>query len=359
MTRKHYLWLGIVALTAFALIAVACGDDDGDGSGGGTLETVRDRGTLKCGVKETQRGFGFLKPDGSYSGSDVEFCRAVAAAVLGDAGAVEFVPASAADRFELLDSGEIDVLIRTTTWTSGRDTSLNGSFAQITFYDGQGILVRAESDFQALTDLQGATICVTGGTTTESNLEDRLSAANVAYTPLTFEGDPEILAAFSEGRCDAWTADKSNLAGQRAGYPEEDGGPDAVRILGVTLSKEPLGPVTRDGDTEWFDIVNWTVLGMIAAEELGVSSGNVAAQASNPSSIDIARLLGVGFDGADAFPFGDALGIDNTFMQNVLSQVGNYGEVYERTIAPLGLERAGTLNALWINGGLLYAPPIK
>jgi len=132
-----------------------------------------------------------------------------------------------------------------------------------------------------------------------------------------------------------------------------------VRILGVTLSKEPLGPVTRDGDTKWFDIVNWTVLGMIAAEELGLSSGNVAAQASSPSSIDIARLLGVGFDGADAFPFGDALGIDNTFMQDVLSQVGNYGEVYERTITPLGLERAGTLNALWINGGLLYAPPIK
>ena len=252
------------------------------------VETVRDRGTLKCGVKESQRGFGFLEPDGSYSGSDVEFCRAVAAAVLGDAGAVEFVPASAADRFELLDSGEIDVLIRTTTWTSGRDTSLNGSFAQITFYDGQGILVRSESDFQSLTDLQGATICVTGGTTTEANLEDRLSAANVAYTALTFEGDPEILAAFSEGRCDAWTADKSNLVGQRAGYPKEDGGPDAVRILGVTLSKEPLGPVTRDGDTEWFDIVNWTVLGMIAAEELGVSSGNVAAQASNPSNIDIA-----------------------------------------------------------------------
>jgi len=164
---------------------VACGGDGdgGDGSGDGTLKTVQDRGTLKCGVKESQRGFGFLEPDGSYSGSDVEFCRAVAAAVLGDADAVEFVPASAADRFELLDAGEIDVLIRTTTWTSSRDTSLNGSFAQITFYDGQGILVRADSDFQTLTDLQGATICVTGGTTTESNLEDRLSAANVAYTP--------------------------------------------------------------------------------------------------------------------------------------------------------------------------------
>ena len=337
-----------------ALFAVACGDDDDGGSdGGGTLAEVQDRGTLRCGIKLTQRGFGFLDSDGVYSGIDVEYCRAVAAAVLGDPEAVEFIPASAGDRFELLAAEEIDVLIRTTTWTSGRDIGLNSQFAQITFYDGQGMMVNADSAFQTLEDLEGATICVTGGTTTEGNLEDRFNAAGLSYTPLTFPGDPEIVAAFSEGRCDAWTADKGNLAAQHFDYPVEAGGPDSLRILAVTLSKEPLGPVVRDGDTEWFDIINWVVLGTIAAEELGVTQGNVAAEAANAMNIGVARLLGGDGD------FGTSLGLDNDFMVDVLSAVGNYGEIYERTLEVTGLTRAGSLNDLWTRGGMMYAPPIR
>lgn len=349
----------LLTVITVALVAAACGgDDDGDG-GGETLKDVLDRGNIVVGVKDSQPGFGNLEPDGTFSGQDVEFGHALAAALFGDENDVEFVVASASDRFELLSSGEIDVLIRTTTWTSSRDIDLNSQFVVTTFYDGQGILVRSDSPFQSVTDLQGATICVTGGTTTEINLESRLAELGVDHTALSFEGDPEILAAFTAGRCDAWTADKGNLAAQRANFPAGEGGPDSVRILPETLSKEPLGPVVRDGDTEWFDVVQWVVFGTMVADELGVTSGNVSAMAANPPSQAVANLLGVGFDGGAVVAFGTSLGLDATFMQDVIAQVGNYDEIYERTLAPIGLPRAGSLNDLWTRGGLIYAPPIK
>jgi general L-amino acid transport system substrate-binding protein len=346
----------VVALGALAVILIACNGGDDDESGG-TLQTVLDRGELRCGVKETQPGFGFLAPDGTRSGNDIEFCRAVAAAVLGNANAVQFVPASAQDRFELLASGEIDVLIRTTTWTASRDAELKGDFVSTTFYDGQGMMVRSDSGITKLKDLEGATICVTSGTTTEGNLDDQFIARGISYTALSFEDDAQIQAAFIEGRCDGWTADKSNLAGQRASFPESAGGSAALIILGETLSKEPLGPVTPDNDSEWHDVVQWVVYGMIIADELGITSQNVADAAANPANRTVARLLGVGIDGNAPEDFG--LGIPVDFMQKVLFQVGNFDEVYQRTLAPIGLERAGSLNALWVDGGAIFAPPMR
>lgn len=342
------------------MVAFACtGDDDngdGDGGGGGdTLQTVTDRGELRCGVKEGQPGFGNIEPDGTHSGNDVEFCKAVAAAVFGDSSQVEYVLTTTSDRFELLSSGEIDVLIRTTTWTLSRDADLNSDFTSTTFYDGQGIMVKADSGIGSLADLDGANICVTTGTTTETNLETRFQADGLDYTPVAVADDAATLAAFTGGQCDAWTGDKSNLAGQRSAYPE---GEDAVVILADTLSKEPLGPVTRDNDSEWHDVIQWVVYGMIIAEELGVTSENVEQMASDPPNADVAGLLGVA-SGGGAAP-ADLLGIGRaTFMQDVIAQVGNYGEVYERTLAPIGLERAGSLNALWTEGGLIFGPPFR
>ncbi len=357
MWRKRFPLLFLTAV-AIGLIAAACGGDD-DGDSGKTLGDVLDRGRVVIGVKDSQAGFGIIDSDGNFSGIDVEFGHAVAAALFGNANAIEFIPASTSDRFELLASEEIDVLIRTTTWTSSRDIDLNSQFVATTFYDGQGISVRSDSPFQTITDLQGATICVTTGTTTEINLESVLAQLGVDHTTLTFAGDPEVLAAFTSGRCDGWTGDKGNLAAQRAEFPASEGGPEAVRILPETISKEPLGPVVRDGDTEWFDVIQWIVFGIFLAEEHGVTSQNVTEYAANPPTQDIANLLGVGFGGAAVVPFGESLGLDATFMQDVIFQVGNYAQIYSRTVAEVGIPRAGTLNDLWTEGGLLYAPPIK
>ncbi|NQW17438.1 MAG: amino acid ABC transporter substrate-binding protein [Chloroflexi bacterium] len=364
MIHKRILLI-LAAMAVMSLIAVACSSDDEDteaadtGSKTGTLQTVLDRGTINVGVKDSQPGFGNLEPDGTFSGIDVEYGHALAAALFNDKNKVNFVTASAANRFELLASEEIDVLIRTTTWTSSRDIDLNSSFTVTTFYDGQGIIVRADSSIQSLADLEGSTICVTGGTTTEVNLEAKLGEAGIAYTGLVFAGDAEIVEAFIAGRCDAWTADKGNLAGQRANFPADAGGPDSLRILPETLSKEPLGPVVRDGDTEWFDVVQWVVLATMAADELGVTSGNVASMSANPPGSAVANLLGASFDGGAINGFGASLGLSPTFMQSVIGQVGNYDEIYNRTVAPIGLARAGSLNASWTEGGLIYAPPIR
>jgi general L-amino acid transport system substrate-binding protein len=349
----------VVAIAALGLLAIACdGDDDGNGNGSGaagnTLQTVLDRGELKCGVKDSQPGFGNLEDDGTYTGIDIEFCKAVAIAVLGDANAVDYVLATADNRFELLASGEIDVLIRTTTNTLSRDADLNGTFAVTTFYDGQGMMVKVDSGFDSVADMDGATICVTTGTTTEQNLNDAFEALGIAYTPLAVADDAGSLENFLSDRCDGWTGDKGNLAGQRSAYPAEGGGPDALKILPETMSKEPLAPVTRDNDSEWFDIVNWVSIGVIAAEELGVTSANVAQEASSPSNAEIGRLLGVDFN------IGAILGLEsNTFMQDILAQLGNYGEIYDRTVAQVGIPREGSLNELWTNGGLLYPPPVR
>ena len=356
----------MLAMLAIGMIAVACSSDEDDDADDGalvassdTLKTVLDRGNVIVGVKDSQPGFGNLQPDGTFAGQDVEYAHAIAAALFNDKSKVEFVVASASNRFELLSAEEIDVLIRTTTWTSSRDIDLSSSFTATTFYDGQGIIVNADSAINSLADLEGATICVTTGTTTEINLASGLAAAGVNYTALTLAGDAEINEAFIAGRCEAWTGDKGNLAGQKSSFPDSAGGPDSLRVLPETLSKEPLGPVVRDGDTDWYDVVQWVVFGTMAAEELGVNSGNVGAMAANPATKEIANLLGVNFEGGEPTNFGASLGLSPTFMQSVIGQVGNYGEIYDRTIAPIGLAREGSLNASWLDGGLIYSPPIK
>jgi general L-amino acid transport system substrate-binding protein len=362
---NFFLPIAVVAFLGFA-----CGGDDnqqtqasptGDGAEetqppdqeGGILARVQSRGNLICGVNDAVPGFGFLQPDGSFAGFDVDFCRAVAAGVLGDSEAVEYVPLTAEARLTAVQTGQVDVLIRNTTWTVGRDAQSRLSFATPNFYDGQGMMVREADGFGTVDDLANATICVLQGTTTELNLSDRLPGS----TALGFENVDTLQQAFVEERCDGWTSDKSQLAARRSTFPEDAGGPESLVILEETFSKEPLAPATIDNDSEWFDLVNWTVIGMIAAEELGVTSQNVEDQASAPDSVDVARLLGVPFEGGEVFEPG--LGPEPDFMQDVISQVGNYGEVYETNLVPIGLEREGTLNALWTDGGLIYSPPFR
>ncbi|HEY5639116.1 MAG TPA: amino acid ABC transporter substrate-binding protein [Dehalococcoidia bacterium] len=309
---------------------------------------------MNCGVNDSVPGFGTLLDDGTFAGFDIDYCRAVAAAVLGDSEAVDYTPLTAEARLTAVQTGQVDVLIRNTTWTTSRDASSGLTFATTTFYDGQGLMVRVADGFADVDALANATICVLQGTTTELNLADRLPDAEA----LGFENNDTLQTAFVEERCDGWTSDKSQLASRRSAYPAAEGGPESLVILDETFSKEPLGPVTIDNDAQWSDIVNWVVIGTIAAEELGVNSGNVADMAANPPNVSVARLLGVGFEGGDVTDTG--LDVEVTFMQDVLAQVGNYGEIYEKNVEPIGLlRRAGTLNALWTDGGLIYSPPFK
>ena len=326
-----------------------------------TLQTVIERGELLCGVTASLPGFGFMEADGSFSGFDVEFCKAIAAAVLGDVRRVRFVPSSAAARFELLALGEIDVLIRATTVTAERDAKRGIEFGPITFYTGQGFAVRADSPYNATADMEGATICVQSGTTTEQNLDNHFFGLGYTYTPLG-GNYPATQDAFVAGRCEAWTADLANLASL---IPQFDD-PSQFRVLGQLISREPLAPGVRDDDSEWKDIVSWVVSGLINAELLGVSQRNVMDMANNPPSTAIARLLGVPFEGGGIADLG--FGVDPQFIQRALMAVGNYGDIYERTVAPVGIDRACTLNALYTEdkrgclpggGGILYAPPYR
>jgi general L-amino acid transport system substrate-binding protein len=323
---------------------------------GGTIKAVTDRGRLRCGVNDAVPGFGFLQPNGQFAGFDVDFCKAVAAAVLGDATRVEYVPLTAAARFEALSAGQIDVLIRNTTWTADRDVNLKSTFVGTTFYDGQGLMVRASSPFQRVEDMSGATICVLQGTTTEQNLRDRFQTAGVAYTPLTFDNLDTLQQAFIQERCDGWTSDKSQLAARRSAFPASAGGPASLRIFADTFSKEPLGPLTREGDPDWEDVVRWVVQGTMAADEAGVTSANVDQMAASPPNPDVARLLGAP-TGGSVKDFGFGIPVDG--IRKAIKQVGNYDEIYQRNITPLGLPREGTLNARWTNGGLIYALPFR
>ncbi len=374
MTLKRSVAILPLLLVALAvLVFAACGDDDdgdatetpGDGTATATvtdepsgshsqiLQDVLDRGSLNCGVNDSVPGFGNLLADGSFAGFDIDYCRAIAAAVLGDSEAVNYTPLTAEARLTAVQTGQIDVLVRNTTWTTTRDASTGLTFATTSFYDGQGMMVRIADGFADVDALADATICVLQGTTTELNLADRLPSS----TALGFENNDTLQAAFIEERCDGWTSDKSQLAGRRSVFPDGEGGPESLVILDETFSKEPLGPVTIDNDAQWSDIINWVVIGTIAAEELGVTSSNVAAQAADPPNVAVARLLGVSFEGGGVTDTG--LDVDVTFMQDVLDQVGNYGEIYETNVTPIGIERAGTLNALWTDGGLIYSPPFK
>jgi general L-amino acid transport system substrate-binding protein len=306
-------------------------------------------------------GFGTLNPDGSRSGNDVEFSRAVAAAIFGDADQVDFVEATGSNRFELLGAGEIDVLIRTTTWTASRDADLDADFTTTTFYDGAGIMVPSEfaeaNGINSVEQLDGATIGVLDGTSTQGAVSDFASEMGITLNQQTYPENAPLRQAFVDGVVDAWASDKSQLGGHRFALAQE--GFDAV-VLPETLSKEPLGPVTRDNDAEFHEVVQWVVFGMIIAEEEGVTSQNVAEMAADPPNNTVARLLGVGFDGGAPSDMGIGSGkIPITFMQPVIEQVGNFGEVYESTLEQVGLTRAGSLNASYLEGGLIYASPMR
>ena len=318
-------------------------------NGESMLATVKARGKIICGVNQAVPGFGFLQQDGSFAGFDIDFCKALAAAVFGDASKVEYRPLNAKQRFTALQAGEIDVLIRNTTWTLTRDTELGANFAPTTFYDGQGITVRKDSGIKTLQDLQGASICVSSGTTTELNLADQMAANNIEYTPVVFETADETTGAYLDGRCDAYTTDKSGLVARMSMFPH----PEEHMILDATLSKEPLGPVVRQGDDQWFDIVKWMVFATIQAEESGITSQNVDEMkgADDPS---IKKLLGVEGD------MGAKLGLDNDWAYNIIKQVGNYAEIYNRNLGPdTVFKLARGLNSLYTDGGLLYSPPFR
>ncbi|HUP33427.1 MAG TPA: amino acid ABC transporter substrate-binding protein [Gaiellaceae bacterium] len=371
--------IGLATLaTAALLLASGCslgGDDDDDNGGeavattdtttttgdtgsasGNLLSTIQSRGTLNCGVNEAVPGFGFVSQGGEFEGFDIDYCKVVAAAVLGDAEAVEYKPLTAEQRFTALQSGEIDVLIRNTTRTASRDGSEGATFLTTTFYDGQGMMVRADSDYEELEDMEGATVCVLSGTTTELNLESQFQARGVDYTPLAFEDNDPLQQAFTAERCDGWTSDKSQLAGVRSNWPDAQGGPDGLRILEVTMSKEPLGPVVRDGDSNWASAVDWAIIATLQAEEFDISSENIdeALESDDP---EVQRFLGQPVEG-EAFDPG--LGLEPDYAVEVIRAVGNYEEIYNRNVGPdsaLDLERG--LNSLWTDGGLHYPPPYR
>lgn len=317
---------------------------------GQTLATVKQRGVLKCVGNANLIGFGYLDSDsGEFTGFDVDFCKAIAAAVLGDAEAHEILAADATQRFPLLQSGEGDVLVRNTTWTISRDTSLGFNFAPTTFYDGQGMMVRKDSGIESLEDMEGATICVQQGTTTEKNLADVMRALGVDYEPVVLQDAPDTRGAYDEGRCDGFTTDKSGLLSEQTQMEN----PDDHIILDETMSKEPLGPAVRHGDDQWFDIVKWVTYGIIAAEEYGITSENVEEMAETSEDPVIRNLLGAEGD------LGVGLGLENDFMVQVIRQVGNYGEIYDRHLGPDALNVPRGYNAQYIDGGLQYAPPFR
>ncbi|HZD56024.1 MAG TPA: amino acid ABC transporter substrate-binding protein [Anaerolineales bacterium] len=319
--------------------------------GYGTITArVRDRGRVVCGVHTELLGFGYLDENGRNVGFDIDLCRSVAAAVLGDPEAIEAVPITAADRGPVLQTGEVDLVTRNMTWTSKRDAEW-GNFTWIMFYDGQGFLVRADSGIQTLQDMDGASVCVTTGTTTEKNLATSFGDAGLTYEAVTFEETSAVYGAYEEGRCDVATSDKSQLAAVRAGFQN----PDDHVILDITVSKEPLTPAVPSGDDQWFDIVKSVMWGLINAEEYGVTAANVEEMKASENA-DVRTLLGAEGDWGNA-----ALSLEQDALANAIAAVGNYGEIYDRYMGPEGvaftLDRG--LNNLWTNGGLIYAPPIK
>lgn len=314
-----------------------------------TLNSIKQRGVLNCGSNGTLAGFGSPDAQGRWTGLDVDFCRALSAAIFNDPTKIKFVPLTARDRFTALQSGDVDVLARNTTWTSSRDTSLGLNFTGVNYYDGQGFLVRKALKVNSALELNDAAVCVQQGTTTELNLADYFRANKMKLKTVTFATADEALKAYDAGRCDAYTTDASGLAGERLRLANAN---DHI-VLPEIISKEPLGPAVRHGDDQWFDIVKWTHFAMITAEELGVTKVNVDDQMKSDNP-DVKRLLGT--EGKH----GEALGLTNDWAYRIVKHVGNYGEVFERNVgqgSPLKIGRG--LNGLWNKGGLQYAPPIR
>lgn len=327
---------------AIAVSAVA-------GVNASTLDTVKTRGALQCGVSDGLPGFSATDSSGRWQGIDADFCRAVAAAVFGDAEKVNFVSLTATERFTALQSGEIDVLPRNTTWTLTRDASLGINFTGVNYYDGQGFLVSKDLGVDSALELDGASVCISSGTTTELNLADYFRLNGMSYEPVLYDTSDQTAAGFEAGRCDILTSDQSQLYALRLQLSD----PGSAVVLPEVISKEPLGPAVRQGDDVWFNIVKWALFAKVNAEEMGITSANVDEMlGSNDPAVQ--RFLGVSGN------MGELLRVDNNWAYNIIKQVGNYGEVFERTVgtgSPLNIERG--LNALWTEGGLQYAPPVR
>jgi len=316
----------------------------------GTLDDVKARGKMNCGVTTGLVGFAAPDANGEWNGFDVSVCRAVAAAVLGDASAVEFVPTTGKTRFTALASGEIDMLARNTTWTFSRDVDLKFTFVGVNYYDGQGFMVPKDLGVSSAKDLDGATVCIQTGTTTELNLADFFRSNNISYEPVPIETNAEAQQQYLAGACDVYTTDASGLAATRATFEA----PGDHVLLPEIISKEPLGPLVRHGDNEWGDVVRWSLNALISAEELGITSANISEMAGGTNNPEINRILGT--EGT----LGEMLGLDADWAMKAIAVAGNYGEIFEKNIGestPIGLARG--LNAQWTDGGLIYSPPFR
>lgn len=340
LNKKH--WVLLASAGAITLSGASTAN-------AATLEDTIERGAVQCGVSDGLPGFSAPDGDGNWQGLDVDVCRAVAAAVLGDADAVNYISLNAVERFTALQSGEVDVLSRNTTWTTTRDTTLGLNFAGVNFYDGIGFMVSRDLGISGANELDGAAICIQTGTTTELNVADYFRANDMEFDPIVFDTSEQTVGGFQAGRCDVLTSDTSQLAALRIQLDD----PNGAVILPDIISKEPLGPVVRQGDDTWFNIVKWSLFAMLNAEEYGVTSENVDEMV-NSENPDIARLLGQ--DGN----YGEGMGLEADWAYNIISQVGNYAESFERNVgmgSPLEIERGA--NALWNQGGFQYAPPIR
>ena len=345
MKRNVLSWILGAAVSAIAATAASAG----------TLDDVKTKGFVQCGVNPSLMGFAFPDEQNNWTGLDIDFCRAVAAAIFNDPQKVKFTPLTAKERFTALQSGEIDVLSRNSTWTMTRDTSLGLKFAGIMYYDGQGFMVRKSQNVDSALKLSGAAACVQTGTTTELNLADYFKSNKMEYKVIAFEKENEVIGAYEDGRCDVYTTDQSGIYAQRLKLSA----PDDHIVLPEIISKEPLGPVVRQGDDAWFNVVKWTYYALLNAEELGVTQANVEEMKTSANP-EIKRLLGVPNADGTAAGFGPGIGLGEDWVVQIVKAVGNYGEIFERNVGtntPLKIARG--LNALWNKGGLQYAPPIR
>ena len=373
--QKHLLLRLLAVLLGFTLVASACGDDDSDSGeaadsssdnaddsedvveatqDGSVLAAVIARGELNCGVSGAGVGFSVTQPDGSQVGFDADYCRATAAAILGDANAVNFVPLTAAERFTAVQTGQVDVLFRNTTWTQSRDTDVGMDFGPTTYFDGQQLMGRAGDGFSGasgVADIDGAVVCTNAGTTTEKNIADAADAEGISIDLQTFEDFNQVTDAFINGACDIITTDGSALVGRKA---EQQPADQEWAIFPATpISKEPLGPTYGQNDSAFADAVNWTVYATMIADENGINQGNVDDAVANPPTAEIGRLLG------GEGELQSAMGLSADAFYQVISQVGNYSDIFDRHLTPLGITREGSANAQWTDGGLIYAPPAR